>query len=62
MSELTYVQRLRVIRDEIGRELQNTSWEQWESRAREEVSRYPKLARLLSEADEVSQTQTPAQR
>ena len=54
MSEPTYVQQLRAIRDAIGEELQRSPWEQWDKRAREEVGRHPKLARLLSEADQAA--------
>jgi len=52
MSEQTYVEKLRAIRDQIGQELERTSWDQWEKQAREEVRRHPKLAAMLDEAVE----------
>ena len=59
MSERGYVEQLRSIRDQIGRELERTSWEQWEKLAREEAQRYPKLARLLDEAVQVPPAAKP---
>lgn len=51
MSEPTYIERLRAIRDRIGEELQRTDWQQWEAQARRNVRRDPKLARLLEQAE-----------
>ena len=60
MSEPTYIQQLRAIRDEIGEELRRKPWEEWDKQAREEVGRHPALARLLDEADQQAPSETPA--
>ncbi len=50
MSEPTYVERLRAIRDRIGEELQHMSWQEWEAQAKQKVRQDPKLACLIESA------------
>ena len=50
MSEPTYVERLRAIRDQINEELREVTWEEWEAQARQKTLRDPHLARLIEQA------------
>jgi len=51
MSDPTYIERLRAIRDRIGEQLQHMSWQEWEAQAREDARRDPRLAKLIEEAE-----------
>ena len=51
MGEATYIEQLRAIRDRINEELQEVSWEEWESQARQKALRDPRLARLIAQAE-----------
>lgn len=55
MNEPTYVEQLRDIRDRIGRELQQMTWQEWETRARQIASQDPRLARLMESAEPTKQ-------
>jgi hypothetical protein len=50
MKAKSHVDRLRAIRDAVSQELEQDSWEAWESKARAEVEQHPSLAEMLAEA------------
>lgn len=50
MSERTYIEQLRQIREEIARQLDRTPWEDWRREAGDAVRRDPGLSRLMEEA------------
>lgn len=60
MTGTKYVEALRDIRDRIGREVQNESWDAWRQRIREEVSRHSGLARMQARAVKPAQPPRPA--
>lgn len=51
MSEPTYIEQLRAIRDRIGEQLQQMTWQEWDAQAREKVRRDAELGRLLDDAE-----------
>ena len=50
MTGAKYATLLREIRDRIGREVQDASWNTWQQRMRDEVAQHPGLARMLTRA------------
>ncbi len=50
MSDTDYVRQLREIRDRMGREAQELTWEQWKQQMEEEIRKHPSLAHMLERA------------
>ena len=59
MAQTAYVANLREIRDQIGRELADYPWDEWDRRIRETVAHEPGLAAMLARAVKPGRPQSP---
>ncbi len=58
MKPTSYVEALRGIRDDVNREMSSMSYDEWERKAKQEVSRFPKLKTIMDRATKPASPRT----